>query len=159
MIPQIFTVPQHIVTASKSLWCCYSHSVDGIPIFIGVCRFQEVLQSPDAQRNTAWVKNYGAQPITINVLHISVSYSEVYTFRNQITRTTLVYCNRHGREARHFTAIRCIETGQVWKNAADVCREFGFNKGNFSMHLNRRPRYKTMNGKTYERYITVRQNR
>lgn len=54
-------------------------------------------------------------------------------------------------------AVRCIESGQVFKSQRDACAALGINAGQLSQHLQGHAGYKTVKGFTFERCEPIEQ--
>lgn len=134
----------------------YSHTLNGVVMFYGVCNFYEVLYCPDAKQNSAWVKmtrELGTF-VTLEILQVCETITEALRFRSSYMRKKgSPICNLTGGKISYSKKIRCVETGEIYENASTAARLTGIAQGNLSKHLNNHPGYKRLKGLTFERVI------
>lgn len=49
------------------------------------------------------------------------------------------------------TPVRCVDTGETFNSLVDACQTHGLTQSHLSNHLNRKPGFKTVKGKIYEK--------
>lgn len=141
------------VSEAETKCVVYTHTIGGDdkPFFIGVCRYHEVLCSPDAKQNSAWIAG-GYDTVILEVLEITDNMGKAIRYRSAWMRKNgTPVCNAKGGSLHYRKRIRCVESGQIYEDQAHVSRATGISQSAISNHLNRRPGFKTCKGMTFER--------
>lgn len=148
--------PQFTGTIRRSTlndeWCVYSHTIEGIVIFIGECLLREVMEYPDARQNSEWQAVTETDPEINMMVHMtSLSRMQVSNWKhNYIRKNGHPICNKNGRfvgEQKAF--IRCVEDGRLYKTQKECADYYGFSQGSLSKHLRGNPQNKRVAGKTF----------
>lgn len=146
----------HTITQGEDFYCVYTHAVlvehgEAI-IYAGVCRLREVFTAPDARQNSEWQKYVKLDtPVNMSIVHVALSVHDCMNFHRKYTLEHRPHCNIYGHRGGYNATIRCIETGQTWRNAQECAAALGITKSSLSNHLNRKPYHKTCKGLTFKR--------
>ena len=138
----------------QTAFCVYSHVIDGVVVYLGLCPIKEVYNAPDARNNTEWIKmTNGDKPVTITVLHAAENANDCINYRYRIFKEQgTPICNAKGQfYSSILTNVRCIETGEMFESQSQCARILGLNKSQLCNHLNRLPGFKTVKGRTFEK--------
>lgn len=121
--------------------------------YIGVCKFVEMPVISDARSNTLFPTCFPEGKIA--TLEMVWSNPKKHECLIQAARLVEIYkpiMNLKGFVHTENTApITCNETGEVFQTIADVCMSHNISAGNLSQHLNHKPGFKSIKGKTYRR--------
>lgn len=121
---------------NELVWCDYG-------------RWTDVTTLRNVRRNTLFVENEDYQLIIFGV------YGNVLAARNEVARTMQHYLGdkvpllNGNAMYRAQKKIKCVETGEVFKNASALIKEKGLNAGAVYPHLNGVVGHKTIKGLTY----------
>lgn len=82
-----------------------------------------------------------------------------YTFRRcdyydagrEMVHSARVATQGMKHKVRVGKAVKCHQTGAIYRNAAEAADKLGINRGQLSQHLRHAPGYKTVGGMTFER--------
>lgn len=148
----------HVVTTAndiRQLYAIYSHAdINGQIKYIGVCPLSELFQMTDATANSLWHDHFGTPLTTLEIRVIALTASETEAYREQMRLINVhsPVCNRKGFyiDAKK-QRVECIETGELFENAAAAARAHGVSHSALTNHLNRRAGHKTVKGRTYKR--------
>ncbi len=116
--------------------------------FVGHCKLVDVLKTPDVRGIPQFNPNrfYALEVISIHKNGAEAA-REASIVAAKLNRPKL---NQSMALTRHCP-IECVETGQQWQNATEVCRQQGIAQSALSNHLNNKPGYVTVRGLTYRR--------
>lgn len=127
-------------------WAVYSHTLpmappDQQPSWIGYCRAPDVLQAPDARLAAAWLQQVAPYPqvqLTVHTLHDTGREA----MREALRMIRLYKPPVNGAEPLpapgNTRRVQCMETGEIFDSAADVCRKYGIHKSQFSVYMSRK---------------------
>ena len=132
---------------AQNLWCIYTltpqDDVSGKPDFVWYCKFAHVTMIADAIKNPDYNHN-------INYLVRVISF---HNHRLEASNAVSAYFRENGWPALNLTQhvnrhnpVKCEQTGQTFRNAAEACNMLGINRSQMSQHLRRTPGYKTIKG-------------
>jgi len=142
------------VGEARKLWAVYSHSINGAVQFIGISKLKDVFTLTDARANLTWLEMFGdpQQEITITINMVSMVRREVAAERARLVKLLRPSCNLAGSYVpRTAYVIVCNETGETFDNAKQAAEAHGITTSALSNHLNRKPTFRTVGGRTYER--------
>lgn len=140
--------------------CVYSHmdARDGQVKYVGMCALTEVLNFTDARCNSLWpdifLKPDAQIIITVESLHGSEqeAIKARYDFINALPVKPI--CNAKGYNiAPHRQDVLCNETGERWKSVKETAQAHNLSESALSNHLNGKPGYRTVKGRTYRRIV------
>lgn len=119
----------------------------GAPCYIGWCRAVDLSRSPDARAVVAWRALASLSPM------VSVTVAGLYDDQRAALRAAWPLIARHNPPCNKSTArgsaVRCLETGELFPTATDAAQAMGVSDSYVSMHLNgKRPH---VNGMHFER--------
>jgi hypothetical protein len=139
----------------KQQFAIYTHSdAAGTIKYIGVAPLAELFTFSDAECNSLWPDHFSGneRPITINVIALTHDEQEAYKEHARLVMQYTPICNRQGYYVNpRRQNIKCVETGEVWRTAAEACKAHGLATSALTNHLNHKPGYKTVKGRTYIR--------
>lgn len=147
------------LNAPGKKFCSYLHIVDYGPddrrvMFVGSCEFRSLLEAPDARRNKAWRKYVSPHKlVTIRVMAVFDNPYEAFNDAVKHARELKPFCNVHGEVEISRGMVKCIDDGNVFKNAAAACKHYDIVPGTMSNHLNRRNGYGHIRGMKFERVV------
>lgn len=159
MITQITYDPAKI----ESLYCVYSHEIPqldpndvtkaiSLTVWIGHCKYNEFLLSPDARRNSEWTKHVrNAMSVTVKVLSVHATAVEASNAAFALVRVQRPHCNVHGHQPSRVAPVECLDTGEIFETASAAALFYGMSQSAMSNHLRGRIGYKTVHGKTFRR--------
>jgi hypothetical protein len=132
------------------LWSVYTMTdpTIGEIIFVGHCKLSDVLKTPDVRGIPQFDPNR-LHMLEVISIHRTAAEARVVSSK-LITQLNRPKLNQSMALTRHCP-IECVETGQRWQNATEVCRQQGVHSSALSNHLNNKPGYKTVSGLTYRR--------
>jgi hypothetical protein len=146
------------VNTVDDLHCVYTHSMkmeDGSTdtFYIGVVTLKNVMEFPDARRNTLWrqiTRRY--RKFTMKIEYTG-NYQDCKAFGDVLIVARNPACNQHGiaPESIRGTPVRCLANGQEYLNARDAAYQNNISISAMSNHLNGRPGYERIHGKVFER--------
>jgi hypothetical protein len=129
-------------------WCLYTLANEqGEAILVWYCKFANVLAIQDALSNPNFNRN---APVTLRIGDLYNSRIEAsnavgkWMRERQFTPSL----NRTIR-ASHYAPVKCMQTGQVFRNASEASRITGVNQSQLSQHLRGNPSNKTVRGLTF----------
>ena len=136
--------------------CVYFHTLvtsNGPRVmYVGICKLREVMAFPDARANSEWKKYFTPETrVFMHIVFTSPDINECYNHRYKLIKEHQPYCNMYGHSGIVSSRIACVETGQEFNTAAEACRTLGLNSSALSNHLNGKPGFKTVKGKTFTR--------
>lgn len=125
-------------------------------VFIGMCPFYQMGVLPDAKSNPFFKDD------TNYILHVtdvcSTKGEALKTHSNRIRDNgPMPIMNKHGYFYKRKGLIECIETGVTYQTASEAARINGSTQSNLSNHLNNKPGFRSVKGKTY-RYVVDKVN-
>lgn len=141
----------------RSLYAVYEHrDINETVQYVGVTPLVELFALTDAQCNSMWPDIF-SKPVTtldINVVAVTPDEREAYQEMHRLISIHNPTCNRKGYwvDPRKQNVI-CNETGETWDTAVAASRAHGLSYSQLSNHLNRKPGYKTVKGRTYRRTV------
>lgn len=135
-------------------WCVYTlHDDQGNLVFIYYGKVASAMSLRDLISNPAFDQN---KQYTFTVQTIYPSQREAMSAQNAYIQTfgtpslnKTVLWNRK-------TQVRCIETGQVWRNQLECAKSLGLNQSQLSQHLRRNPGFKSIKGMHFENVADTR---
>ncbi len=141
----------------KSLYCVYEHWIISphgpMPVYVGMCMLRNIWEFPDARRNTSW--NEVITPkLEFQTRIVFTSESKAICERHHSTLVMQhdTYCNKHGMQMGNIRSIIvCNETNAVYESAKACAEAEGISQTSLSFHLNGRPNWPKIKGKTYRR--------
>lgn len=134
-----------------SKWCVYSHVVDNQLIWIGLCRYSDLLSAPDVRKNIEWQKRVKGKNV---MLTLFAEYDDLQQAQHDWSRAVSdnrPICNFVNSTSNKHQKIMCIETGVVYQSQTEVARIHGVTNGAISNHLNGHGTQKTVKGLTFKR--------
>lgn len=146
-------IPSKINTA----FAVYSHALNGQTLFVGVCRMADLMHTPDARRNSVWVQMVKQAPDAFLRLALHAQFtneSEAIEYQAVKIAELKPWANLTGttEPVASGKSIRCIETGETFVNASAAARACNISSSSMSNHLNGKPYYRTVGGKTFKRF-------
>ena len=135
-------------------YVAYAHRwTDGRCFYIGACRLSELLAAPDAHQNSEWKKLVTSTVvIKVEIIATFPTLPEAKTAIIPLIVEHNPHCNLHGKLVETSqTQIRCVDTGEIFPNAATAAKSKGIAQSAMSNHLNGRPSYRTVKGLRFER--------
>ncbi len=121
--------------------------------YIGVCKFGDLMYTPDARSNTLYHACFPIDAVaTLEILHINNHRPNCVNEALRLISKYQPTMNVYGRVHNENTApIICRETGEVFNAMEDAARVHKINVGALCQHLKNAPGYKTIKGRTYYR--------
>lgn len=154
----VVSFPLPVLPLDKDrVWCVYIHSQGDVVLWVGVCHTVDVLNCPDAKNNRAWFAHVHNKPnIMLTVEMIAVTELECNRARFRLIQMYRPIANRDYKPivqpGRKKTGpVRCVETGQEFRNAADVAAFLGVTPAAISQHLSRPESFPKVQGFTFTR--------
>ena len=138
----ICTTPDKLLT-SWAVYILYDGDTSA-PLYVGFCPLDEVFRIPDARRRTALP---GDVIITLQI-------TDVCTTRGAALHKSSRRSMDLGTPPLNrvtTSGVQCIETGDIWDNAAQVVEAHMLSASALSNHLAGKPGHKTVKGRTYRR--------
>jgi hypothetical protein len=125
------------------------HKVVGAIIFYKM----RVLTLSDVLKNPAF-NVYAPHTLRIHALFPSQEIARA-NLREYLIRQPWPPLNKTSH-INHYCRIRCEQTGQEFRNAAEAAKLLGINAAQLSQHLRRMPGYKSIKGMTFSTvgYVT-----
>lgn len=143
-------------------WCVYevtnAPGGAGRSLWVGCCKLSGVLLLEEFNRTACYREMVKGNPQTSIVL--------IGTFINETQARRMQFEYRKARnpqgnaqfaesmrdfKGRGLGPVKCIETGQSWRNSAEAARANGVAASTMSNHLNKRFGYSHVNGLTFVR--------
>lgn len=117
-------------------------------VFIWWCKFIDLMKLKDAIKNPAFDVN---QTYTLYIVEYHTSARDAQNaFSRLIAQRGMPACNMT-HDYNRLGAIRCNETGHVYRNQAEIVRLHGIDGSALSQHLRRAKGYKSVKGLTFSR--------
>lgn len=138
------------------LWCLYLHSIpqngQWVTVFVGLCRYSQVMVSPDARANSAWREMcHNASDVLLTIVATTSDQRQLHNMRHKMITENKPHCNMHGYRGRGATTVQCDQTGEKWSTVTAAAEHADCAISTMSNHLNRRRGYATIKGNTYSR--------
>lgn len=146
-----------ITTAAdlRQLYAIYlCRDIDSTVQYVGVTPLSELFTLADAACNSEWAEIYG-KPLTtldIEVHALTAIERDAYLEQRRLIAVHGPRCNKVGFQiATHRQGVICNETGEIWTTVKDASVAHGVAYSQLHNHLNRKPGYKSVKGRTYSR--------
>ena len=150
----------HVVTTVndiRSLYAVYSCLDENETVrYVGVSPLSELFTLRDAYSNTEFANTFNRQITTleIRVDVLTATEKEAYIEQRRLIGVHNPTCNRHGYHVEtNKQGVTCNETGEHWKSAQEAATAHGLTYSALINHLNRKPGFKTVKGRTYLRQV------
>lgn len=131
-------------------WVCYTLR-DGQTaevMYNGHCRLTELFAMPDARANILFDECFPPdRPLLLCMVSEHPDRAHAALAARNLPAGRM---NRADGMRRH-AMIECVETGEKWHSAMDACRAHGLPQPALSNHLNGKPGYNSVKGRTYRR--------
>lgn len=141
--------------AFEDHFCVYRHDLLGEQprtIFYGVCKLREAFGFPDARMNTEWRKIVTPEtPLGTAIVFTAKHLIECQNYRYRMIVLHKPHCNLNGTITQRGGRVVCDQTGQVFETLAEAARTYELNPGALSNHVNGKPGFKSVKGKTFSR--------
>jgi hypothetical protein len=145
-------ISNHTLTDAHS-YCAYRIKRDGVTLWVGVCKYADVLNPPDLQRASAALDLVSAAPVGLEVVTISTDRAECVSDADGMIERERPAGNAHAPapgNARRRGVLRRSD-GARWPSVREAAEAAGVAPASMSSHLQRRAGYMTLKGETYER--------
>ncbi len=118
----------------------------GVRVFAHTCRFTDALTLKDVIANPDFDKT---ATYTVRILSKHVNRHEASNaFGKIMSIEGMPHCNKTMKWGR-YGAVKCIQTGQVYKNAATCARMLGIPQSRLSTHLAGQAGHRSINKMTF----------
>ena len=132
-------------------WVIYFHDVEGLTIYIGMCKLIDLYTCPDVRSNAEWYKLTDGKTVTVKPICQTDNYAECKIEWTRLVGMFRPRANLYSRVKRIRARVRCIDTGVEYDNASDAALRNGVSQSALSNHLNGRVGYDTVHGLRFER--------
>jgi hypothetical protein len=135
---------------SQNAWAVYTITAQdnssGMPDFAWYCKHANVIAAADAIKNPDWDHNK----------HYLLDVVSLHKHRLEASNALSAWIKAHGwpplnltQHVNRHNPVKCEQTGQTFRNAAEACSMLGINRSQMSQHLRKTPGYKTIKGLTF----------
>lgn len=136
-----FTASGVRFTQTDDACVAYLHSIGGVVHYAGYCRLTELFRAPDAHRNVVWravvMPSNEVEVMVTNTFYGEHAMRKAMDAARAFAKQFNPVCNINAQIVPSKQVIKCVETGQVFQTAAEVCKLYGMHASNFSVYLNR----------------------
>lgn len=121
--------------------------------FIGVCKFSQLLSTPDARKSPVFKKIFPNQSrMTIHIDKFFEKKSDATNyywewFKETVDKPLMM---THKVRSLRPTKVRCVDTGEIFQNATQAAMDAGVSQPYMSRHLARDPSVVRVGGRIYE---------
>lgn len=153
-VMHILVLPALDIPTITDHWCVYTNAIDGQDFYIGVCRYSQLLEFPDARNNNIWLQMVKANPsVSTTVLFTGIDRDACISFRNIYQVTNRYHANETGitTDNTKRSTVRCVTDGCEFPSIAAAARHYNISATMISNHLNGRAGYKHVKSLTFER--------
>ncbi len=129
---------------------------NGLVQYVGTCRLSRIMQLPDAIRHPDFATMFDtSKPISIEGIFISNSRTDCHAKRIELIKSLNLKPVGGELKGQHNVPITCVETGEVFHTLQDVVKAHGCTLAALCNHLQHKPMYNTVKGKTYYRGLPL----
>ena len=156
-LTHILQLPALHMPTVNDHWCVYTNAIDGQDFYIGVCRYSQLFEFPDARSNNVWLQMVKDNPfVSTTVLFTGIDRLACVGFRNVYRVTNYYHANETGTTLDNTkrSTVRCVTDGCEFPTIAAAARHYNISATMISNHLNGRAGYKHVKGLTFERINT-----
>jgi len=141
------------ISAAWAVYMLYDSATAHVK-YVGCCRLTELFNVPDARANVLFDEVFGPdKSLILRMINMHDDKNKAMSAqRKLIHEYSVPEMNQVSSLTRH-AKIECINTGEVFDNAAHVCRAHGLPQPALSNHLNNKSGYNTVKGRTYRRMM------
>lgn len=135
-------------------YCVYEIWDGAELLYIGLCRYAQLMQFPDAQGNSKFRERISrSKPFNMRVIARGDRFScNKYRYSMARSLNPIPPCNLAGITS-YFQQIECVEDGKIYRTQKEAAEAYGISQGNLSSHLRGRAGFKQVRGHTF-RYVT-----
>lgn len=139
------------VRNTRNQFCTYSLTMHGAVIFIGACRYADLMQFDDANKNSEFVRMVKHSDwLEFELIATHPTLADAKADQRARIETDKPHCNINGKTFTKSSRVRCVTTGAIFDNAAQACIATGVSRASMSNHLNRRAGYETVKKLQFE---------
>lgn len=134
-------------------WAVFTVSDATQVLWIGCNAMQNLLDFSEFT-GLPWWQAVKDQPLTITINATFATEQDARRYQFEYRRDVNPPGNRQfiaRIENRNYGAVRCVDTGEIFRNAAEAARRIGVHTSTMSNHMTGRPGYEKVKGMTYER--------
>lgn len=147
----------HIINVNvdelKKTWMVYNVIIDTQKVYIGLCRYNQLLQMPDAYRNSAFreiIKKNKNITITLNG-----SFNDHAT-AEEFLKIQLAQCNCYANingidDISKKSVIICNEDGLRFSSISEAARYYDIDRTMLSKHISNDVKYKHIRKRTFKK--------
>lgn len=129
-------------------WCIYEvYDADRQLIYIGHCELRNLFRLEDL---TGHADLKPQQPIKIKLLETYSTESEALSALSEIMKRIELPPLNLSQSERNKRLIRCVESGEIFKTQAELCRLRNIKQSNLCRHIRREKGFDTVGGCRYE---------
>lgn len=147
-------IPQFVLNPKLNpmkTWVIYYHNVDGVTVYIGMCKYVDIFTCPDVRNNAEWYKMTSGKIVTVIPIEQFEDHGLCKVAWSKLVHTFRPRGNIFSQFKRRMSRVRCIETNVEYDTASEAARMNGLSQSALSNHLNGRPGYDSIHGLTFER--------
>ncbi len=139
-----------------TVWCLFEHlarldaSKPPEVVFVGVTKLAEVYKLIEGQRNSEWMRIFGAGGvIMVRIVGTSTDRSAIHRAATEHARSlpTMPRCNLHGINLKGMSRRLICSNGKVYDNQKAASNALGVAASSISRHL--RGELKSVGGYTF----------
>lgn len=136
------------VNSVHKLYVVYSMSRDDVIIYVGLCKWSQLLHTPDARLNSGFRHLSGS--VVLEVLDYFASKKEAMRYQSASVNALAPSLNLMGkRVSANRNVITCLNDGMSYTSLYDAARAYDLTPGAISNHLAGRAGYDTVHGKRF----------
>lgn len=144
-------------TDVRQLYAVYTCAdTNGVIQYVGVSLLSKLFTLEDAYNNSEFSRIFADiySSIEIKCVSLTTIEGEALAEARNLIRTHAPHCNLRGFYQRpEYQSVVCDQTGEIFHSVRACATAHGLSASALSNHLNRKPGYKTVKGKTYRRQI------